>query len=67
VLIIHGARDTIVSVDQAHRMVAALQSVNQPHEYLEIPDMEHIFGAIWQTAFGQINRNAALEFLAANL
>ncbi|MCC7485834.1 MAG: S9 family peptidase [Burkholderiales bacterium] len=41
VLIIHGAHDVRVRVDQADRMVAALMKAGKPVEYLRIPDMGH--------------------------
>jgi acetyl esterase/lipase len=66
-LIIHGAADTTVSIDQARRLVDALRLASQPYVYLEIPDMDHLFGGVWQSPFGQRNRNAMLEFLAVNL
>jgi len=45
VLIIQGARDVRVKVDQADRMVAALKRAGKPVEYLRIPDMGH--GSGW--------------------
>jgi dipeptidyl aminopeptidase/acylaminoacyl peptidase len=44
VLIIHGARDVRVLVDQSDRMVAALRRAGKPVEYLRIPDMGHDSG-----------------------
>ena len=67
VLIIHGDIDSIVPVDQARRLIEAMQSLGQPFRYIEVPGMDHYFGAIWQTGFGQQHRNAAFDFLAANL
>jgi dipeptidyl aminopeptidase/acylaminoacyl peptidase len=44
VLIVHGARDVRVRVDQSDRLVAALKRANRPVEYLRIPDMGHSLG-----------------------
>jgi dipeptidyl aminopeptidase/acylaminoacyl peptidase len=43
-LLIHGAKDVRVQVDQAERMVAALRAANRPVEYLRIEDMGHTAG-----------------------
>jgi dipeptidyl aminopeptidase/acylaminoacyl peptidase len=44
VLIVHGARDVRVRVDQAERMVEALRRGGKPVEYLRIGDMGHGLG-----------------------
>jgi dipeptidyl aminopeptidase/acylaminoacyl peptidase len=44
-LIVHGAQDVRVRIDQATRMVEALKRAGKPVEYLAIPDMGH--GAHW--------------------
>ena len=41
VLVIHGAKDVRVRIDQAERMVNALQRAGKPVEYLRIDDMGH--------------------------
>lgn len=66
-LVLQGDADSIVPVDQARRLVAALQSVGQNYVYLEIPGMEHLVGAIWQGSYAQENRPRIFEFLAGNL
>lgn len=43
-LLIHGARDARVPVDQAERMVAALRGAGKPVEYLRIETMGHNAG-----------------------
>ena len=45
VLIVHGAMDVRVRIDQSERMVNALKRAGKPVEYLRIPDMGH--GAGW--------------------
>jgi len=42
-LIMHGAKDSIVSAATSRRAVAALQAVGAPHIYLEFPDKDHEF------------------------
>lgn len=66
-LIVHGDADTLVPVDQARRMNAALDAAGQVHEYLEVPGMDHVPGAIWQLEYTQSYRATVLAFLAANL
>ncbi len=44
-LIVHGAKDVRVRIDQSARMVEALKRAGKPVEYLAIPDMGH--GAHW--------------------
>ncbi len=44
VLIIHGAQDVRVRIDQAQRMVDALRQAGKPVEYLPIADMGHGMG-----------------------
>jgi dipeptidyl aminopeptidase/acylaminoacyl peptidase len=45
VLIVHGAKDVRVRIDQSQRMVDALKRAGKPVEYLPIADMGH--GADW--------------------
>jgi len=42
-LIMHGAKDSIVQPATSRRTVAALQAVGAPHIYLEFPDQDHEF------------------------
>ena len=42
-LIMHGAKDSIVSPANSRRAVAALAAVGAPHLYLEFPDKDHEF------------------------
>ncbi len=44
VLIVHGAQDVRVRIDQAERMVHALGAAGKPVEYLPIADMGHGVG-----------------------
>lgn len=44
VLIVHGAKDVRVRIDQAERMVDALRRAGKPVEYLAIEDMGHGMG-----------------------
>lgn len=41
VLIVHGAKDVRVRIDQSERMVAALRKAGKPVDYVAIPDMGH--------------------------
>lgn len=43
-LIVHGAKDVRVRIDQAERMVNALKDAGKPIEYLPIADMGHAAG-----------------------
>jgi dienelactone hydrolase len=42
-LIMHGAKDSIVTVNTSRRSVLVLQAVGAPHIYLEFPDLDHEF------------------------
>jgi pimeloyl-ACP methyl ester carboxylesterase len=42
-LIMHGAKDSIVSVNTSRRAVLALQAAGAPHIYLEFPNLDHEF------------------------
>jgi dienelactone hydrolase len=42
-LIMHGAKDSIVPAANSRRVVAALQGAGAPHIYLEFPDKDHEF------------------------
>jgi len=42
-LIMHGAKDSIVPSATSRRAVAALEAVGAPHLYLEFPDKDHEF------------------------
>ena len=44
VLIVHGAQDVRVRIDQAERMVDAFRRAGKPVEYLKIEDMGHSVG-----------------------
>ena len=66
ILIIHGDADTIVPVDQARRLVAALDAAGQQNSYLEIPGMDHIISSLWISGFAQQYRQAILDFLGSN-
>ncbi len=67
VLTIHGDADDVVPVDQARRLAAALQMVGQPHDYREIPGMNHLAGGFWEGSFVQAYRPILFAFLAENL
>ncbi|MGQ0652132.1 MAG: S9 family peptidase [Betaproteobacteria bacterium] len=61
VLVIQGAKDVRVRVDQAERMVQALRRAGKPVEYLRIEDMGH--GTGWWVHRLQVLR-ASERFLA---
>jgi acetyl esterase/lipase len=44
VLIVHGARDVRVRIDQSDRMVEALRRAHKTVDYMRIPDMGHNLG-----------------------
>jgi dipeptidyl aminopeptidase/acylaminoacyl peptidase len=44
VLIVHGARDVRVRIDQSDRMVDALRRAHKTVDYMRIPDMGHNLG-----------------------
>jgi dipeptidyl aminopeptidase/acylaminoacyl peptidase len=44
VLIVHGAKDVRVRIDQAEHMVDALRRAGKPVQYLAIEDMNHGMG-----------------------
>jgi pimeloyl-ACP methyl ester carboxylesterase len=52
VLIVHGARDGIVTPDQSHAMLAAAQKAGLNATYLEAPDADHL--TILPATFGAI-------------
>jgi acetyl esterase/lipase len=67
VLTIHGDADMLVPVTQARSLVAALNAIGEPSQYMEIPGMDHIPGAIWEGPFAQQYRITIITFLNANL
>lgn len=67
VLTVHGQADQTVPIDQARRLTAALNGVGEPAELIEIPDMDHLPGAIWLGPFAQSYRGAVLDFLELHL
>jgi len=67
VLVIHGDSDMTVPVDQARRLIAAMNAVGEANVYLEVPGMDHIPGAIWQGEFAQGYRSTVLDFLRERL
>jgi dipeptidyl aminopeptidase/acylaminoacyl peptidase len=43
VLLVHGADDWTVEVDQSQLMAKALQAANKPHRLVIIKDVDHFF------------------------
>lgn len=41
ILLIHGAEDPVVPVDQSRLMAKALKAAGKPHEYIEVPKFGH--------------------------
>lgn len=67
VLTVHGQADQTVPIDQARRLTAALNAAGEPAELIEIPDMDHLPGAIWIGPFAQSYRGVVLDFLELHL
>ncbi|WP_210481571.1 S9 family peptidase [Naasia sp. SYSU D00948] len=42
-LVVHGEHDTNVPIGEAHQIVAALQHLGRPVEYLELPGEGHVY------------------------
>ena len=63
VLTIHGDADGTAPVSQARALVEALNAAGQPNVYLEIPEMDHVPGAIWIGSFAQSYRHNIFAFL----
>jgi len=61
-LVIHGARDTVASVEHARRLVAALQEAGVQVAYLELPKASHSGPGVWQ-----LNGPWALTFFGMHL
>ena len=62
--VIHGAKDNLVPVDQARRLVAALRSVSHnPVAYAEIPGATHAFEIFHSARTGDLV-NAVDRYLA---
>jgi dipeptidyl aminopeptidase/acylaminoacyl peptidase len=41
ILLIHGADDTVVPIDQAERMQKALKKLDKPHAFVKLPGEDH--------------------------
>jgi dipeptidyl aminopeptidase/acylaminoacyl peptidase len=64
VLLVHGERDTVVSVEQSKAMAATLTLAHKPHQLLLLPGADHAIS----TEDDRAKMLAALEaFLSANL
>jgi dipeptidyl aminopeptidase/acylaminoacyl peptidase len=64
VLLVHGERDTVVTVEQSKAMDATLTQAHKPHQLLLLPSADHTIS----TDDDRAKMLAALEsFLAANL
>jgi len=52
ILVIHGDRDNVVPITQAHMLREALQQEHKPHEFLEVPNGDHFIflnhHAVWE-------------------
>ena len=49
VWMVHGARDTVIPVEQSRRMAAALRAAGAPLHYRELPEVSH---NAWDAAYG---------------
>jgi len=67
VLVIQGDADMTVPVSQARSLVAAMHAAGQRHQYLEVPGMDHVSGAIWQGRYAQGYRGVIFAFLTDHL
>jgi dipeptidyl aminopeptidase/acylaminoacyl peptidase len=41
ILLIHGAEDTVVPIDQSERMQKALKKLDRPHVFVKLPGEDH--------------------------
>ena len=67
VFTVHGDADETVPVSQARSLAAAMTAAGQTHEYLEVPGMAHVIGAVWISPEAQSYRTALFDFLAEHL
>ena len=45
-LVVHGARDTLVPIGEAEQFVAALRAAGRPVEFVPVPGAQHAFDAL---------------------
>jgi acetyl esterase/lipase len=64
-LLVHGARDHFVSVDNVERLASRLRELDVPHETLVIPYAEHAFDFVHGGLSGQLAEHAVLATLSA--
>jgi acetyl esterase/lipase len=62
-LLLHGARDELVSVEHARRLAAALESAGRRYTYLELPWATHGCDFAFRGPCGQVTRVAVERFL----
>ena len=67
VLLIHGANDALVWVEQSRRFHAKMSAANRPCDYLEIPSATHACDYLPWTPNGQLMLWRTLRFLRAEL
>ena len=66
-LLLHGARDELVSVEHARRLAAALDAAGRRYTYLELPWATHGCDFAFRGPCGQVTRVAVERFLDAVL
>ena len=66
-LLIHGARDRLVSPEQSTRLAAQLETLGVPHLHLELPSATHGFDVAFGGPGAQISTYAIERFLASVL
>ena len=64
ILVVHGKRDEVASIEQAELLVAALKSQGKPYEWMEVEDEGH--GFIMPRNQAMVFE-AVVEFLKSNL
>ena len=62
-LIMHGQKDTVVSIEHAYRLKLGLEKFNKPFEWYVFPDMAHQYDSVeeqielFSKAMGFIDQN----------
>ncbi|MGK8509115.1 alpha/beta hydrolase [Nocardia asiatica] len=66
-LLIQGAGDHLVLAEHARAYAAALETAHVPHRYVELPFLDHAFGATELDTGAQVTRALARTWLAEYL
>ena len=63
-LLVHGASDQVVPVEQSRRLAAALGAAGAEHRYVELPLANHGFDQVWGGVNAQSTRAVVAQWLA---